>query len=189
MTTSLEVTVYGIPKPQGSKRAFVVKGKDGGNSRAVVVDDNKATLRTWRDDVKAATLDAMPYDWQRIDKPRAVFVVLAFGFDRPASHYGSGRNAAILKASAPAFHTTKPDVDKLTRGILDALTSAGVYADDSQVIRLDVLKVYVPRNERPGVGIIIREEYADPRAHDSAVPPIGEALDGTAEPTDEDPLF
>lgn len=176
--TGLAVTVYGIPRPQGSKRAFVVKGKDGGNARAVVVDARKGNLADWRGDVKAAVLDAMPYDWQRIEKPTAVGVDLLFRFDRPAAHYGSGRNAAFLKDTAPRHHVTSPDVDKLARAVLDSLTATGVYADDSQVTSLTARKFYVRPGDRPGVVIQV-----------SAAPVIGEALAGATETTSTPSLF
>lgn len=47
----------------------------------------------------------------------------------------------------------RPDVDKLLRSTLDALGSAGVYGDDSQVVHSDALKVY---GIIPGASIIVR---------------------------------
>jgi Holliday junction resolvase RusA-like endonuclease len=40
--------------------------------------------------------------------------------------------------------TVPPDVDKLTRSLLDGITAKGdgVWRDDSQVVRLEVSKVY-----------------------------------------------
>jgi len=184
MPTSLSVTVRGIPRPQGSKRAFVVKGKDGGNARAVVVDARKGNLADWRGDVKSAVLDAMPYDWQRIEKPSGVGVELRFRFDRPTSDYGSGRNSSILKATANRHHVKAPDVDKLARAVLDSLTATGVYADDSQVVLLTAHKRYCHLGEHPGVDILVMPDAAT----DSAVPSTsGEAGAGTADTTHDDP--
>jgi crossover junction endodeoxyribonuclease RusA len=74
----------------------------------------------------------------------AVAVSITASFARPASHYGTGRNAEILKASAPERPISRAygDGDKIGRLILDALEIAGVYADDSQVVVLRVEKVY-----------------------------------------------
>jgi Holliday junction resolvase RusA-like endonuclease len=59
-----------------------------------------------------------------------VTVILHFGIKAP------------MKEVRP-FPTTKPDVDKLTRTCLDAITQAGnVWADDSQVIILTAAKYY-----------------------------------------------
>jgi Holliday junction resolvase RusA-like endonuclease len=80
--------------------------------------------------------------------PVSVYLTLIFG--RPKSHYGTGRNSLTLKAGAPTWVTTKPDIDKCQRSIFDALTDAGVWRDDSQVARVTVLKRYVEDDETPG---------------------------------------
>ena len=72
-----------------------------------------------------------------------VHVWLTFCFARPASHYGTGRNAGKLKPSAPPFHTKAPDVDKLARLVLDAMENAGIVANDAQVIQLQAGKAWV----------------------------------------------
>ncbi len=46
--------------------------------------------------------------------------------------------------------TTKPDLDKLERAILDALTKSGVIKDDALVVDLVASKHYADEN-RPGV--------------------------------------
>jgi Holliday junction resolvase RusA-like endonuclease len=48
------------------------------------------------------------------------------------------------------YPTTKPDIDKLSRAVLDALTSVW-YKDDSQVIQLEAQKIYT--YGEPGVYI------------------------------------
>ena len=65
---------------------------------------------------------------------------LDFVFQRPASHFGTGKNADRLKSSAPLHHTAKPDCDNLAKAVMDALTSCGTWDDDRQVIRLAVTK-------------------------------------------------
>lgn len=50
-------------------------------------------------------------------------------------------------------HTKKPDIDKLLRALLDAMTGI-VWADDSQVAFVVVNKVYA-WNDRPGVHVVI----------------------------------
>ena len=44
----------------------------------------------------------------------------------------------------------KGDVDNYAKGILDVMTKAGVWQDDTQVIRLDVSKRYARPGEAPG---------------------------------------
>jgi crossover junction endodeoxyribonuclease RusA len=105
-------------------------------------------LQPWRDSIAwHARQAAGPARW---DGP--VHVDLTFVFVRPAAHYGTGRNARVLKPSAPAFPATRGqgDVDKLARAVLDALTASGVFLDDSQVSSLAARKVWTgPVFDRP----------------------------------------
>jgi Holliday junction resolvase RusA-like endonuclease len=83
----------------------------------------------------------------------AVEVRLGFDLPRPITHYGTGRNTGVVKTRAPEHPTTMPDLDKLTRCVLDACTDAGLWRDDSQVIYLVTAKRYT--NSVPGVRIVI----------------------------------
>jgi Holliday junction resolvase RusA-like endonuclease len=113
----------GVPVPQGSKKAF----KHRHTGRVVMTDDNP-NLAAWRDTVAYAARAA----WAgRAPLTAPVTASLVFYLPRPASHYGTGRNAGILKASAPLHPTVKPDLDKLVRAVFDSLTTAGVWKDDA----------------------------------------------------------
>jgi crossover junction endodeoxyribonuclease RusA len=93
----------------------------------------------------------------RLEEPPILGAVeLRLGFDlpRPAGHYGTGRNAAVLKPSAPVHPITVPDLDKLVRCVSDAITDARLWADDSQVVSLVTAKRY---GEQPGVHITVTE--------------------------------
>lgn len=65
-----------------------------------------------------------------------------FCFDRPKSHYRTGRYAGVRKDSAPQRHIQTPDVDKLCRLIGDALTIAGVLKDDKLICNLVAAKYW-----------------------------------------------
>lgn len=138
--------VPGVPAPGGSKKAFAFVDKEG-RARANVVDDAKGNA-DWRSRVAFAAERAM-----RGDEPLGgpLRFVMTFVFPRPRGHYGTGRNAAVLKPSAPKHHTGKPDVTKLVRAAEDAL-KAIVWKDDSQVVRQAAWKEY---GERPGVHISV----------------------------------
>lgn len=154
----LVVVVHGAPVGQGSKKSV---------GHGVFIDDNAKRLKPWREAVKTAAAEAMAqmYDGE-VELPlfgRGVPVHLGvvFTFARPASHYGSGRNAAVLKPSAPAEHIGFPDVDKAQRAVFDSLVHAGVLADDRQVTKVvEAARVY-PGGHRdaltvPGAVIRIR---------------------------------
>ena len=85
----------------------------------------------------------------------AVRVELAFDFPRPKAHFGTGRNQELLKRSAPLYKRTAPDLDKLARAVLDALTHSGVLRDDALVVELHCSKQYA---DDPGVNVKIRPE-------------------------------
>jgi len=82
--------------------------------------------------------------WGRPATEAGVAVRIVARFARPASHYGTGRNAGVLKPGAPKWPTTRAggDLDKVARLVLDALEIAGVYKDDSQVVALRAEKEY-----------------------------------------------
>jgi len=127
----LAFTVPGVPVPQGSKKAFI-KGK-----RAVIVDDNALILKPWRAKVRDAAETVLA---GRPGFPDAVYVLLDFHMPRPPS----------VKRARPSV---RPDVDKLTRAILDSLTDSGVLKDDGQVVSVHSKKFYA--DDEPFVSIKI----------------------------------
>lgn len=142
--SGLRFYVAGKPEPQGSKRAM----RHNGNGPIIMLDDNPRT-KVWRATVRDAALREMRESgWETTES--AVQVIATFYMDRPKGHYGTGRNAHHVKASSPTWPTTKPDTDKLARALLDALTAAGVYRDDSQVTTLLVTKCYAENVEDNG---------------------------------------
>ena len=140
---TLNFFVEGIPAPKGSKRHV---------GRGVLIESS-ARVKPWRSDVRIAAQEARG-DRLPVPKPEPIYLALGFWFPRPKSHYGTGRNASILKPSAPASMTVKPDIDKLERAILDALTGV-LWEDDSQVVHLTATKGYAPPGELPGVTITL----------------------------------
>lgn len=66
--------------------------------------------------------------------------------DDDASHY---RKDGTLKPSAPQRMTRKPDIDKLTRSIGDALATI-LFRGDQQVTSIVAAKRYIIGNESPG---------------------------------------
>ena len=66
---------------------------------------------------------------------------MRFCFARPRSHYGTGKNVHIVKGSSPGHMAVMPDLDKLARCSLDALSGV-VFKDDAQVVVLTLRKCY-----------------------------------------------
>lgn len=154
-TDRLAFFAEGTPAPQGSKKAFTRIG----TTRVQLVESSK-NVKPWREQVRAAAVEAMGgNDWTA---PAAVAIGLTFWMPRPKSHPKTRRT----------IHSTRPDVDKLARSTLDALTASGAISDDSTVVKVSAVKCYVhPPNlrysdepETTGVYVHIRharEEAAD----------------------------
>ena len=121
----IEFTVPGLAAPQGSKRAVRLR-----NGRTVLLESS-ARVRPYRAVFALAARQA----WTEPPAMGVVAVELLFRFLRPKSHYTS---TGALRLSAPRA-PGRPDLDKLCRAALDAMTGV-VYADDSQVAILSACK-------------------------------------------------
>lgn len=122
----IEYSIEGTPRPQGSKRHV------GGG---VMVESSKY-VKEWRAFARMKAVQAMQGN-ERIEKPVPVLLVVDFIFDRPLKHF----TKKGLRPEAPSCHTSKPDVDKLLRALLDSMSGV-VFVDDGQVASLAVSKRY-----------------------------------------------
>jgi Holliday junction resolvase RusA-like endonuclease len=127
--SAVSLTVYGTPRPQGSKR-FIGRG--------ISIEANPH-VKNWRGSIADAAARAPGS--RMFDGP--VALSLAFYFARPKSHYRTGKRAGELKADAPAWPTghNLGDLDKLTRATFDAVTGVLV-RDDSQVVELRAVRLF-----------------------------------------------
>lgn len=152
MTSAVTITVCGTPAPQGSKRAFAVRGKGGvPTGRVAVIESSHDRVKSWRQAV--------------IDEARGLGLVaplggplhcrMVFYFKRPKGHYRTGKNADLLRESAPEYHTGTPDTSKLVRATEDALTDAGIWRDDRLVCSLQARKTWARGELLPGALITI----------------------------------
>lgn len=143
----IEIVVYGTPAPQGSKK-FVGVTKAG---RGLMVESSKK-VKPWRMDVKAAAeLVVAKHAAQMLPMDGPLVVSMVFTLPKPAS--------------APKRRQTwpdkKPDVSKLARSTEDALSDAGLWADDARVVEYSRLAKVFPGEDpqalgSPGVRITVR---------------------------------
>jgi Holliday junction resolvase RusA-like endonuclease len=127
VSDTIRLVVFGAAMPQGSKSGFIRGGKvvmvEGGPGA------NREAFKDWRSAVAAAGRD-----WQAehgsvlLDEPLGLTAV--FHLPKPSS-------APKWKLWARG----RPDVDKLARTVLDALTGV-LWVDDSRVVSLHVQKPY-----------------------------------------------
>lgn len=144
--SSLSITVYGEPAPQGSKKFVGVIAGHG-----VLVESSKK-VKPWRQDVVAAAIDARGTA-SPLDGPLSVRMV--FTLPKPKS-------APKRRRSWP---DKKPDVSKLARSTEDALVTAGAIADDARIVEYERLAKVFPGEDpeslaASGVRIVIRKVFA-----------------------------
>lgn len=160
------ITVYGTPAPQGSKRAFA--GKDG---RVHVIESSHDRVKSWRQAVIEAAGQAMADAAGGFPLTGPLHAEMVFTLRRPKSHYRTGKNAHLLRDSAPPYPSGTPDVGKLARATEDALTAVGCWADDAQVvIYAPLAKQWATPHRLPGADIRIREMRLWPSSPPSTPP-------------------
>lgn len=138
--TELAFTALGIPATAGSHRAFVING------RARIVPANRKQ-RPWQETVHWAAIEA---GCTPLSGP--LWAELTFRLPKPASAPKTRRIWPIGARSG--------DVDKLARACLDPLHGLA-FADDSQIVRLTVVKDYIPTpSTSPGVVVRIGQVRA-----------------------------
>lgn len=105
------------------------------------------TLAEWRNGVVVAARDAaQSHGWPTLDDG-PVHLHADFYFQRPKSH------TAKRRVADGGIKHDGSDLDKLVRGIGDALSIAGVYGDDRQITSIQARKFYA---DEPGdVGAVV----------------------------------
>ena len=142
----IRIRVRGIPGAQGSKRV----------NRWGSLYESSKKVKPWRQDVRYASRN---YRSEPLDCP--VSVSIEFIFERPMSHFRTGRYSTLLREDAPLHMTNKlnGDIDKLCRSTLDALAESSggnILKDDSQVVMLSAEKRYsTSKSDNPGAHISI----------------------------------
>lgn len=137
---SFSFTVFGTdPAPQGSKKYVGTRRTAAGNNIPLIVESSPK-LPAWRKAVSEAVKQAMIDSGDLSKFDGAVKVEAVFYLTRKPS----------VKRAYP---TVPPDVDKLTRSLLDSIGFGGVWGDDSQVVRLEVSKKYA--TGQAGVAVTI----------------------------------
>jgi Holliday junction resolvase RusA-like endonuclease len=147
-TRALYIDVPGHPVPQGSK----VKGKHGG-----IYESAAKELKPWREAITVHTQAAIRAQFGTFyvlfPKDHPVSVKITFLMPRPAGHYSrAATQPRLLLPAAPRKPAARPDIDKLTRAVLDALKTGRAYTDDGQVTDLAVRKRYATGAMLPGGG-------------------------------------
>lgn len=127
----IELDIYGEPAPQGSKK--VIRGR--------LIEASGDKLKRWRKAIAQACSD---YQAENI-LLGPIAVEVAFYLTRPAS----------VKQTKRPFPIVPPDLDKLSRALLDGIgQSEAIWGDDSQVVMLRAYKYYADHRD-PGAEVKI----------------------------------
>lgn len=139
----LSCHVDGMPATKGSYKP--VRNRRTGKTLLVGMNKNE---HQWRAHV-AETLRSQWFaqhrtsTMPRLDAPLCVHAV--FLLPRPKS----------VRPTTRPWPSVAPDIDKLSRCLLDAITDSELIHDDGRVIHLDAVKHYAPTPHTVGVGLTI----------------------------------
>ena len=129
--TAVEFFIPGIPVQQGSKSGF----SRVGSTSVQMTDQNAKNLKPWRHTVATQADRGVTFDCP-------VSVELTFVMPKP-------------KRPRWRVPAVKPDIDKLTRALLDGLTDGGLVADDARVVRLLCVEEYAEADNPVGVHVAV----------------------------------
>jgi len=129
MSVVVRFRVEGTPRPKGSWR-HVGAGR--------VISAAKG-LDAWERAVRQAAEHAMVVPRVSGD---ALQVTLTFRMPRPVCR------------RADVWHTTRPDIDKLIRAVLDAMSGI-VYTDDAMICSVSARSMYADATMPPGVAVTV----------------------------------
>lgn len=142
----IELIVYGMPAPQGSKK-FVGVTKTG---RGLLVESSKK-VKPWRQDVLAAAIRVREQFAAQCPLDGPLLVSMVFTLPKPASAPKKRRT----------WPDKKPDVSKLARSTEDAISDAGLWVDDARVVGYTRLAKVFPGEDpealaSPGVRVTVK---------------------------------
>ena len=157
---TLAFTVYGVAQSKGNHSAYQGRGM-----KFPIITETNRSVASWQQLVAEAASHALqqrPIE-DRCLLPAGVRVWIAFYLPRPKKYHKRG-------VFVP--HCTKPDIDRLTRAILDALTQV-CFGDDKQVTELFAWKYYADVDKPPRIDVRVEPTTASARCqHPQDIPPL-----------------
>lgn len=136
---AITITVPGQPVPQPRPRISTW----GGQGRAYT--PAKHPIKAYRESIVLLARAT----GRTITGPTSLSVLAVFG--RAASHW----QKKGLRASAPPYPNA--DGDNVLKAVADALTDAGVWPDDDQVLHWQIVKRFADREEQARTEITVCE--------------------------------
>ena len=136
---SLRIRVVGVPATAGS---FVPRKRKNGS--LYLLRSGSQKHREWRSAAETTIRQAVNlWKWE-VSSDDEYSVPLSFLLPKP-------------KSVTRAQPNVKPDIDKLCRSTLDALTVGKAIDDDARIIQLTASKTYASKAEQPGCYITVNK--------------------------------
>lgn len=126
--------ILGVPISKKRPRFVSSKGKNGKDfTRNVNIQQTEEGRFLWDVLTQLDNKDVLT---------GAIRIDFGFFFERPKSHFGTGRNANKLKDSAPTFcNKVAKDCDNMEKFAMDSMNKY-IYLDDRQVVELSSRKCW-----------------------------------------------
>jgi crossover junction endodeoxyribonuclease RusA len=137
-TRLIQFRVDGIPAPKGAMSAFPIRKAGALTGKVVVTARGSAKQTEWTNRV-LSVVRQVAEDNEFLTGP--VSVTVRFYLPKPKS-----------APKRRTFPDRAPDIDKLARLVLDAITGT-LIEDDARVVYLQAIKQYAEGGERPGAEV------------------------------------
>ncbi|MEV0151556.1 MULTISPECIES: RusA family crossover junction endodeoxyribonuclease [unclassified Nonomuraea] len=167
---ALTAVVYGVPAPQGSKKANpIYRGSAKNGTRSftgrVTLTEMSKKVAPWREAVRDAVRDAIG-----LQSAHALWEGVLAGPVEVRVTFALPRGKSVRRP----WPITTPDLDKVVRATMDGITMGGAWADDKLAVRITTDKVYAGTPgalERPGAVIDLWAlDGVVPEAHATIAP-------------------
>lgn len=136
---NLRIRVIGVPATAGS---FVPRKRKNGS--LYLLRSGSQKHREWRQAAETTIRQTVKlWEWE-VNQDDEYSVSLSFLIPKP-------------KSVSRAQPNVKPDIDKLCRSTLDALTVGKAIDDDARIIQLVASKTYASETEQPGCYITVNK--------------------------------
>jgi len=156
---TLSFTVYGVAQSKGNHSAYQGRGM-----KFPIITETNRNVASWQQLVAEAASHALqqrPVEDHSL-LPAGVRVSVAFYLPRPKH----------LSKRVFVPNCKKPDIDRLTRAVLDALSQV-VFHDDKQVTELFAWKYYADVDKPPRIDVRVEPTTASARCqHPQDIPPL-----------------
>ena len=136
---NLKIRIIGIPATAGS---FVPRKRKNGS--LYLLRSGSQKHKEWRRTAEFTIRQAVKlWEWE-VNQDDEYSVSLSFLLPKP-------------RTVSRAQPNVKPDIDKLCRSTLDALTVGKAIDDDARIIQLTASKTYATETEQPGCYITVNK--------------------------------